>query len=163
MRTLVYGILASVGLMAAGSSGAEEPKDKAVQEELAKFEGTWKIVSLTVDGTEMPATLFKETRLILRGDKFTHVEGKTAHAGTFKVDLGKKPKQIDITFTEGPEKGKTIAGIYELEGDTYKVCIGMKGTDRPTAFESKAGSGVGLEVLHREKPATPVPTKKQDK
>jgi uncharacterized protein (TIGR03067 family) len=163
MRTLAYGIMAAVGLMAAGISGAEEAKDKAVQEELAKFESTWKLVSLVVEGTEMPANLIKGTRLTLRGDKWTMAEGGATHGGTFKVDVAKKPKEIDITFTEGPEKGKTIHGIYELEGDTYKVCIGMKGSDRPTAFESKPGSGVALEVLQREKAATPAPTKKEDK
>jgi uncharacterized protein (TIGR03067 family) len=68
------------------------------------------------------------------------------------VDVAKKPKTIDITFTEGPEKGKTIVGIYELEGDTYKVCINVNGKERPKEFAAKAGSGHGLEVLKREKP-----------
>jgi uncharacterized protein (TIGR03067 family) len=31
---------------------------------------------------------------------------------------------IDVTFKEGPEKGKTRRGIYVLEGDTHKICFG---------------------------------------
>jgi uncharacterized protein (TIGR03067 family) len=62
------------------------------------------------------------------------------------------PKTIDVTFTEGPEKGKSSYGIYELEGDTYRVCIGLTGKPRPTDFASTPGSGHVLEVLKREKP-----------
>jgi uncharacterized protein (TIGR03067 family) len=74
------------------------------------------------------------------------------YRGTFKLDLSKKPKEIDVVFTEGPEKGKTSLGIYELEGDVYKVCIGLTGKKRPTEFISKPGSGHVLEVLKRQKP-----------
>jgi len=68
------------------------------------------------------------------------------------VDVAKKPKQLDITFTDGPDKGKTTLAIYELEDDTYKVCIDVGEKGRPTEFASKKGSGHVLQVLKREKP-----------
>jgi hypothetical protein len=44
-----------------------------------------------------------------------------------------------------------MLGIYELDGDTYKLCGDMQGKSRPTEFAVKPGSGFVLEVLKREK------------
>jgi uncharacterized protein (TIGR03067 family) len=137
----------------AGDGAAKEaaPMDEAVRKEYARFRGTWKIVSMEAEGMKLPEALFKNSRLALEGDRFTHTEGTATYRGTFKLDLTKKPRQIDIVFTEGPEKGKTVLGIYELEGDTYRLCISLTGKERPKEFASKAGSGHVIEVLQREK------------
>ena len=146
---MYHGLLAvlAVGVFFA----ADAPKDDATKKELEKFQGTWKFVSLEVDGNKLPEEGFKDARLVITGDKFTVSEGRVLHKGVFKVDVSKKPKTIDVTFTEGPEKGNTVRGIYELEGDTYKVCMTDTLKARPTEFASKPGSGHVLEVLKREK------------
>jgi uncharacterized protein (TIGR03067 family) len=74
------------------------------------------------------------------------------YRGTFTLDLGVTPGRIDMAFTEGPEAGKAVHGIYELDGDTYKVCVRMTGRGRPEGFVSNPGSGHALEVLKRERP-----------
>jgi uncharacterized protein (TIGR03067 family) len=131
-------------------AGAAE--DEAVQKELSRFEGTWQFVSIEIEGKKVPEEQVKNSgKLVLKGDQFTLRQGDVTYKGTLKVDLTQKPKRIDITFTDGPEKGRTSLGIYELDGDTYKVCIGLTGKDRPTEFASKPGSGHVLEVLKREK------------
>jgi uncharacterized protein (TIGR03067 family) len=145
MRRSLY-LLGAVALLLV----AAEDKDD-VKKEIARFEGTWRFESLEVEEAKVPKESFKDSKLVIKGDKFTYKEGEGVYGGTFKVDVSKKPKTIDITFTEGPEKGKTFKGIYELEGDTYKVCLDPKGKDRPTKFETKKGTGVVLEVLKREK------------
>ena len=48
-------------------------------------------------------------------------------------------------------KGKTTLSIYEIEGDTLKICSVEPGKDRPTEFSSKPGSGHFLRVFKREK------------
>jgi len=75
----------------------------------------------------------------------------TTYKGTFSIDPGKNPKTIDIKFTEGPEKGNTSLGIYELDGEDFKLCLTVTAKDRPTEFAAKAKSGLGLETLKREK------------
>jgi len=42
--------------------------------------------------------------------------------------------------------------IYELEGDTYKVCMALEGHPRPTEFVTRPGNGHVFEILKREKP-----------
>jgi uncharacterized protein (TIGR03067 family) len=129
---------------------ADDAKDE-VKKELARFEGTWKIVSLESEQNKLNEDSLKDIRLKLEGDKFTTIVNDGENHGTFKVDPTKKPKTMDITMADGDMKGKTMVGIYELEGDTYKLCVDMSGKSRPTEFAVKPGSGFVLEVLKREK------------
>jgi uncharacterized protein (TIGR03067 family) len=149
MRFQVLGLMfASALLMVA----ADDPKD-AVKKEYDKFEGTWRMESVTVDGKPSPIEAFAEFRMTLKGEKFTTVtaEGKTD--GTYKVDPSKSPKTIDITFIGGQLDGQTMLGVYKLDGDTYTVCLHAGGgKERPKELASKPGSGLVLEVLKRVKP-----------
>jgi uncharacterized protein (TIGR03067 family) len=136
--------------------------DDEAKKEYVRFEGTWRYTFLEVEGKRLPEDASKGIRLILAGQNFTLKQGPTDLKGTYKVDLTKKPKQIDVTFADGPDKGKTVQGIYELDGDTYRVCMGLPGKSRPTAFESKPGSGHVLEVLKREKSPAKEKTAKKE-
>ena len=142
----------AVLVLAAGLAlAADDAKKDPLDEEYAKFEGTWQIVSLEVDGMKLPAETIKDSRLIIKGKEFTMKEKIATYKGTFTIDAGKKPKTIDLKFTEGPEKGNTSYGIYELDGDDFKLCLTITAKDRPVEFATKAKSGLGLEVLKREK------------
>jgi uncharacterized protein (TIGR03067 family) len=125
---------------------------KAVEAELKRFEGTWRFESLVVEGREVPPEGLKTTRLALKGDTFEMTDPMATYRGTFTLDLGVTPRRIDMAFTAGPEAGKTIQAIYELDGDTYRVCVGLSGRGRPEGFASEPGSGHALEVLKREEP-----------
>ena len=129
-----------------------DDKAGAVEAELERFEGTWRFESLTVQGRDVPLEGLKTTRLTLKGDTFEMTDPMATYRGTFRPDPSVRPRRIDMTFTEGPEAGKTVQGIYELEGDTYKLCVGLTGKARPVEFASKPGSGHALEVLKRQKP-----------
>jgi uncharacterized protein (TIGR03067 family) len=126
-------------------------KAEAVRAEQKRFEGTWKFVSMEVDGRSIPEANFKDSRLILEGNRFTAREKEEAK-GTYDVDPTVIPKTIDITLNLGPDRRATILGIYELEGDTYKICSARPGRPRPKEFSSKSGSGQGVQVMAREKP-----------
>ncbi len=125
---------------------------KAVQDELKRFEATWKYVSIEVEGDKVPAEKFEDDRLVLKGKQSTAtVQGNTVH-GTFKIDPTAKPKTIDITITDGSGKDSSLQGIYEFDGDTQKICWAKPGKPRPTEFEAKANSGRMLQVLEKVKP-----------
>jgi hypothetical protein len=61
----------------------------------------------------------------------------------------KNPKEIAWTIEAGPLKGQTGLGIYELDGDTYKVCYAVPGKPRPREFASRPDTGISLEVYKR--------------
>jgi uncharacterized protein (TIGR03067 family) len=131
-------------LPAALLCAAEPPKgDK-------DLDGDWEIVSVTHDGKQEPPQDAKPV-LTIKGDTITFKVKDESHTGTIKVDASKTPKTIDLTPDDGPEKGKTILGIYELKGDELRICHGEAGKDRPTEVSSKEGSGLSLAVLKRVK------------
>jgi hypothetical protein len=42
-------------------------------------------------------------------------------------------------------------GIYELDGDTWKICLGLAGMSRSTDFVTTPGSKHPLETLRRRR------------
>ena len=127
--------------------GADKEDTNKAQE---KLQGKWEWVSQVNDGRKANPEDAKERPLRIKGEKlFMLFKGEEHEMGTMKLNPEKNPAQIDVTFTDGPRKGQTAKGIYKLDGDTLSICVGEK--DRPTAFESKAGSGNGLWVLKRAK------------
>src|SRR5436309_8683636 len=109
--------------LAVGALSAADAED--AKKDLAKLEGTWLLVSGERDGNKFTEEEGKKTKLTIKGDTFRIPESDvgTSQDGTFKINPSKKPKQMDSTAGSDPDKGKTWQGIYELDGDTYKVCF----------------------------------------
>jgi uncharacterized protein (TIGR03067 family) len=145
MRAKILIVLAA-GLFLAAESAKDDAKD-----ELKKFEGTWVMVSGEEGGQKLPDDVIKSAKLTIMGDKHTVKAGKNTLVGTHAVNPTKKPKTIDSTDTEGPFKNSTILGIYEVNGDQFKVCFAKPGDERPKEFSTKIGTGSMLHVWKREK------------
>ena len=118
--------------------------------ELEKLQGTWKIVALEVEGAKMGEHMFKESKILVKGTRFNTISMGATYAGTVVVDALSTPKRLDLVFSEGPHQGSSALAIYEVVGDTWKMCMGFAGKDRPEAFVSTAKSGHALETLQRE-------------
>jgi uncharacterized protein (TIGR03067 family) len=83
------------------------------------------------------------------GDKYTVKKGdEVIQVGKQKLDPSKSPKASDVTVVEGPNKGAVMLGIYEISGDTLKVCFDPEGKKRPTEFKSASGSETFV-VVHK--------------
>jgi RNA polymerase sigma factor (sigma-70 family) len=126
-------------------------RDEAVRQELRKLEGHWKTLSLVVGDQNLSDKLPEDSAVRIKGDVMTPA-GNPEVAATLKIDPGKEPREIDLIFTAGEQKGRIHLGIYKLEGDFLTICLANPGTDRPTAFEGKQGPGVFLHVLKRADP-----------
>jgi uncharacterized protein (TIGR03067 family) len=144
--TIAFLVIAA-GILPAGN-------DEAVQKDCKLMAGTWRVLSIEKDGKKTTAEQLEKTRSIFNADGSAMVqrEGKTIIQGNFKIDPTKKPKQSEATYTEGELKGKTVLGIYEVDGDSMKICYAFPGKDRPTEFSSKEGSGHVLIIYKRDKP-----------
>ncbi|HEY1859096.1 MAG TPA: TIGR03067 domain-containing protein [Gemmataceae bacterium] len=141
-------MLCVVGFLVA----ADDAKDKAVKEEMKKFDGGWQPVTLKANGQEVPAEDLKKVHVAVEGGQYTvKVEDNVVEKGAFTVDPGKKPKQIDMKATEGQNQGKSFHGIYELEGDDLKVCFAEADKDRPKEYAAEKDSGQVLHVYKRAK------------
>lgn len=56
--------------------------------------------------------------------------------GIVKLDPSAKPKAMDITGTESPNKGEKIPAIFALGGDRLKVCYDLSGKSRLKEFKT---------------------------
>jgi uncharacterized protein (TIGR03067 family) len=121
--------------------------------EIDNLQGTWNIIALEVDGRKMPASAVTGSKIVVKGETFSTIAMGATYEGTLEVDTAKSPRTLNMRFSDGPEKGNTNFAIYELDGDTWTICINMTGKNRPTKFATSPGSGHALETLKRGKDA----------
>lgn len=139
-------------LLGAFLLGSAPGEQDAVQNEMTQLEGEWSMVSGEADGFPMPAESVRGGKRAAKDGVTTiTMGGQLYFKAKFTIDPAKKPKTIDYAMTEGPTKGQTHLGIYELDGDTVKFCFAAPGKDRPSDFTAKAGSARTLSVWKRDK------------
>jgi uncharacterized protein (TIGR03067 family) len=119
-----------------------------VTDEIERLQGTWQVVDLEADGQRVPESMLAEATVVVRGDRFSSRGMGATYEGTMLLDPTATPRRLDIRFEEGPEAGSTNLAIYELDGDTWRLCLGGDGR-RPTGFGTEPGSARALETLRR--------------
>lgn len=161
MMARLWCVLAVLALCAAPAR-VEEEKDKKKEKEkpskreqdtrkdLLELQGTWKLESIE-DGKKARIELKKRT-LFVGSDLVLVQEGdKIVQAGEVRLNPTKSPPCIDVVVKKGEHEDNTMLGIYELKGDTLKVCFDPEGESRPKKFETKKDSPVFVATYKRVK------------
>src|SRR6266496_3830538 len=147
--TFVLFVFVTVMVTSNALGGDEAKKD------LAKIQGDWKLVSLSVEGRLLPEVLLNKVKggavglsYAIKGDKFLGViKGDKILADgekviwTIRLDPKKNPKAIELLHV-APDEGKTTPGIYSFEGDTLKIYFpnpNVEDQKRPTDFANNRG------------------------
>src|SRR5579883_813704 len=124
MRTVVVALLCTLVLANSGRTGARGDRKADVEKELEKFQGTWTFASVEAGGKKHSAAEFKGVTVTFAGDSFTVKKGnEVIQVARQKLDPSRSPKTLDVRVTDGLNKGAVMVGIYELSGDTLKVCF----------------------------------------
>jgi uncharacterized protein (TIGR03067 family) len=98
--------------------------------------GDWACVSGPINGTSLSSETIHALSLVLTDTRYITRKGsETLFDSTYRVDRTKAPAQIFMLGTEGELAGKEAAGIYELTGDTLKICYAMPGDPPPLSFQ----------------------------
>jgi uncharacterized protein (TIGR03067 family) len=142
MKTPVLLSLCSLALLMTAHAGDQSEDAKAIQ-------GTWLPAKAELRGVTMNDDFLKSIVLKLEAGKY-EVTAENVDKGTYTIDPAAKPKTIDITGTEGPNVGKKIPAIYELDGDALRICYGLRGSPRPTEFKSLTGTQTFLVTYKRK-------------
>ena len=147
LKTLSIAAVFFTSLLLVLSPAVAEDEGEA---DLKKMAGEWIPVLMQLNGKKQPDKVAKSIRLTITGDKYNTVVGEEKDEGTLKVDATKTPREMDITPSVGPNRGKLLPCIYELKGNELKVCYGLNGTERPADF--KAGEdtkGVVMLITYK--------------
>jgi uncharacterized protein (TIGR03067 family) len=151
--TLSVAALLVAGFVSPDSRG--DAPESTFSNELKAMAGTWTPIFLENNG-------FKASKQDLQGIQWLRNadgtwtmqrDNKTVVWWAVKtIDATKKPKTIDIEITAGEYKGVVYQGIYELDGDTLRICFALPDrTGRPTEFSAHQGSICALSVFKRQK------------
>lgn len=116
------------------------------------LQGTWLPEAAELGGKPFPDEVRKTITLVIKDDTYTVTVGKQVDKGTVKRNPAAKPKEMDVTGTDGPNKGKTFLAIYEHDGDTLRICYDLSGQGRPREFKTKEGTQLFLVTYKRQKP-----------
>jgi uncharacterized protein (TIGR03067 family) len=99
--------------------------------------GEWQMVNAWQEGHALDPRMVKTGRRVTTATHTTTYFGKQVFLNAaYTIDATAHPKTIDLD-----NRGKKQLGIYEVAGDTMKICFGAPGRPRPTDFESRAGDG----------------------
>src|SRR5262245_45975255 len=106
------------------------------------LQGTWTIVTAEQGGQDVTKECKDEGfRITFRGNAWIQdVKGYkvwTAKTSHFALDATKVPTAIDHIVTrgaEGEEFRLIYPGIYQIDGDTLKLCFDVDLKERPTDF-----------------------------
>jgi uncharacterized protein (TIGR03067 family) len=131
---------------------AADEKPKSDKEEKPKsdkelIQGTWVPVSGEKNGKEIPKETLKGNLTFTEGKFTMELNAGALRKGTYTIDPGKKPKELDLTW-EGQEvdRAGTLTGIYELKGTRLKLVFAERG--RPSDFDS---AGAALIIYEKKK------------
>ena len=144
MKKLLY-----VTLIAIASFTAFAADDST---DTKSLQGSWIPVKAELGGQPLPSDVLKTITLKLTNQDYeVTITGEQSDAGTWSIDPSSKPKGMTIVGTKGPNAGKTFPCIYELKGDTFRICYDLSGAKRPTEFKTTAGTKLYLVTYNRKK------------
>jgi uncharacterized protein (TIGR03067 family) len=127
------------------------PQSIARQQHL---EGSWVPITAEMQSKALSAQFMRKylpSELIISGDHWGSIVDGKQHEGGLRLDPWNNPGWIDFTGVIFQEAA--AHGIYEVEGDTLRLCLASVNEPRPQKF---ATNSLGNQVLitYRRKGAT---------
>jgi len=134
-----------------GANPPAHPKQQPAKTDQERMVGNWFI-------TNDESMRKGEMWVITEDSILMHAKhgGANAHHYAHRLDASKTRKQIDITVSRA--NGRTVGvikGIYVLDGDELRLCLGEMSTDRPAAFPEKPKPGEVLILQRASSGASP--------
>lgn len=135
--------------------------DDTAKKDLDALQGKWKVTSIEFEGQAPPDGVpenfhfeFEKDVMAVDGPRAAAEGEKEPEKPTVKITLDPSttPKTIKLKAINGPKKGETISGIYEIEKDGLKLCIpNFKDVESPKEFKTTKGSRLALFVMKKAK------------
>jgi uncharacterized protein (TIGR03067 family) len=101
--------------------------------------GAWVPIAANVSGQELVVAELRVKYFVLDGHDYSIIDrsNQIVDSGEYLIDAGTSPSAMDIVGREGPNAGRSMLAIFELQGDRLTVCYDLDGPDRPTDMEAQ--------------------------
>jgi uncharacterized protein (TIGR03067 family) len=99
---------------------AKGDRQLAIKGDKELLQGTWKGISATDRGKELPEELVKQVIVRFAGDIMDVTQPGEQHKGKFILDPTRTPKQLNV-IADAAEKYIGMQGVYRLDGDTLRI------------------------------------------
>src|SRR5262249_25292680 len=137
-------------VVAALAPQAGAQPDPAIENELRRLQGSWQIEMQEENGDQVSADDLKGRTILFGKDTFfLRQDQRVVQIGMLKLNPNKTPSTVNAVIMQGDKKGDIMQGIYELNGDSLKICLDTEGQERPKEFKTAPKSGFKLMVLKR--------------
>src|SRR4051794_17835995 len=149
MKQLFCTLRAALSIVLTASAAA--PTTPATTADAKALEGDWNPVKGELGGKPMAEQVLKAITLHMEKGNYEVFAGGAPDRGTYSIDATTKPKSMTVVGTLGPNQGKTFPAIYELNGDSLRICYDLSGAKRPTEFKTVVGTKLYLVTYQRKK------------
>ncbi len=97
------------------------------------------MVRAELAGELAPDLVVAKSRIEFAAGRYeTRYGSETGDRGTFVVGGGTEPGTIQLQVEAGPNRGRTLPGIFQRRGDRLRVCFGLDGV-APGDFSTTPG------------------------
>jgi uncharacterized protein (TIGR03067 family) len=145
--TLYALVVATAGL------ADDAPKTPALSEEFQRFQGTWQVEGWVEGDKPVAAADLKKRSVFFGGNVFLfRRDGKIDRAGAVQIDPSKSPRTVNLSVKEGEGRDGVLLGVYEITGNTLKLCFDPQGQVRPESLKTDADTGFVVVTLKKPPP-----------
>ncbi len=133
-----------IAVLALGFVAGARADEAASKKFLKDLEGTYSATSMSLGGMAAPEELTKTVTFEFKAGTLIVSAGKGKDkVATLVVDPSQKPIAVDVTPKDGPDAGKSMAGIIKVEKDVVTLCF----IDAPGAARPKEFTGEGMKTM----------------
>jgi uncharacterized protein (TIGR03067 family) len=144
MHRVIAFLWVGMALMVAVAHGGDDKKGAA------KLDGAWTATSWRRGDAEIGKDKV-DTELVFNKDTYEFPNGinRISKKGSIKIDAAKG--SIDFMPADGFAKGKTLLGIFKVDGDKLTLCFTSAGNERPKEFKTDDRSTVLATYIKKKK------------
>src|SRR5262245_3831976 len=120
-------LVMALGAIPTGPAGAGGGGKDAAREAREELQGTWRASTVSYNGKDFYEKGQATFDFIVKGDEII-VQGNDAVKKEYarfkyKLDPSTMPKIFDLTVTGGIQLNVKMEGIYEVNGEEFKLCV----------------------------------------